>query len=144
MNFSRRGFIGFLATVSGGALAGEKIPTEAAAATSPPVPTPAPTVPVSPPLTGPGAKLREALRRRLGDDIYTSWFQTLEIEGFDGQTLTLSFPIKFLRNWIHSHWHDELLACCRAEFAGAQQVNLILRQPGSRFRERLHRELGPR
>ena len=40
MVFSRRGFIGFLTAVSGSLVAGVKIPTEAAAATSPPAPLP--------------------------------------------------------------------------------------------------------
>lgn len=128
MDFSRRGFIGFLAALSGGALAGGRVATEAVAATLPPVPTPGPLLPVSPALTDPGAKLREALRQRLGDDIYTSWLQRLEIEGFDGQTLTVSLPVKFLRNWVKSHWPDELLECCRAEFPSLQYVDLVVRQ----------------
>jgi chromosomal replication initiator protein len=131
MEFSRRGFIGFLTALTGSVIAGAKIPEPAAAATPSPVPAPPAPTAVPSPLVGPGAKLREALRARLGEDIYLSWFQTLELEGFDGETVTVSLPVKFLRNWIKSHYADDLLACCRAEFAGAQHVNLVLRQPGS-------------
>jgi chromosomal replication initiator protein len=70
------------------------------------------------------------LRARLGDDIYTSWFNALEFDGFDGKTVTVSVPVKFLRNWIQSHYLDDLLTCCRAEFKAAERVEVVLRQPG--------------
>ena len=78
-----------------------------------------------------GQKVRAMLRARLGEDIYTSWFNALEFESFDGRTVRSSVPVKFLRNWIQSHYSDDLLACCAAEFKGAERVEVSLRQPGS-------------
>jgi chromosomal replication initiator protein len=80
---------------------------------------------------GKGAKVRALLRASLGDDIYSSWFTALEFDEFDGKTVTVSVPVKFLRKWIQSHYIDELLKCCKAEFKTAQHVEVILRQPGS-------------
>lgn len=77
-----------------------------------------------------GKKVHAALKARLGDDIYTSWFKTLDFDGFDGKTVTASVPVKFLRNWIQSHYIDDLLACSRLEFKGAERVDVQLRQPG--------------
>ena len=71
------------------------------------------------------------LKARLGEDIFTSWFNALEFDSFDGKTVRTSVPVKFLRNWITSHYSEDLLACCRAEFKGAEQVEVALRQPGS-------------
>src|SRR5262245_24186561 len=51
-----------------------------------------------------GVKVRATLRARLGDDIYTSWFNALEFDEFDGKTVKVSVPVKFLRNWIQSHY----------------------------------------
>ena len=67
-----------------------------------------------------GEKTRAMLRARLGDDIFTSWFHTIEFEGFDAKTVKVSVPVKFLKTWIQSHYSDDLLACCRAEFKGAK------------------------
>ncbi len=78
---------------------------------------------------GSGQKVRAMLRARLGDDIFTSWFNTLEFESFDGRLVRMSVPVKFLRNWIGSHYAEELLTCCQAEFAGAERVEVVLRQP---------------
>jgi chromosomal replication initiator protein len=79
-----------------------------------------------------GQKTRAMLRARLGDDIFSSWFHALEFESFDAKTVKVSVPVKFLRTWIQSHYADDLLACCRAEFKGAEKVDVVLRQPGAR------------
>ncbi|HET6321392.1 MAG TPA: chromosomal replication initiator protein DnaA [Hyphomicrobium sp.] len=78
-----------------------------------------------------GQKVRAMLRARLGDDIFTSWFNALDFESFDGGTVKFSVPVKFLRTWIQSHYSEDLLACCRAEFKGAEKVEVVLRQPGN-------------
>ena len=82
-------------------------------------------------IDGRGGKVRAALRARLGDDIFSSWFNALEFESFDGKTVKVSVPVKFLRNWIQSHYIDDLLSCCRLEFGSAENVDVVLRQPGS-------------
>jgi chromosomal replication initiator protein len=77
-----------------------------------------------------GFKARTLLRARLGDEIFNSWFNSLEIDGFEDGVVKASVPVKFLRNWIQSHYSDALLACCQAEFAGAERVDVTLRTPG--------------
>ena len=42
----------------------------------------------------------------------------------------LTVPIKFLKSWIQSHYADDLLECCAAEFSGAERVDLVVRQYG--------------
>ena len=79
---------------------------------------------------GRGTKVRATLRARLGEEVYESWFKALEFDGFDGKTVKVSVPVKFLRNWIQSHYLDELLMCCRVEFKSAERVEVVLRQPG--------------
>ncbi len=79
-----------------------------------------------------GQKTRAMLRARLGDDIFSSWFHAIEFESFEDKTVKVSVPVKFLRTWIQSHYADDLLACCRAEFKGAEKVDVTLRQPGGR------------
>jgi chromosomal replication initiator protein len=79
-----------------------------------------------------GQKTRAMLRARLGDDVFSSWFHALEFESFEGKTVKVSVPVKFLKTWIQSHYSDDLLACCRAEFDGAEKVDVSLRVPGGR------------
>src|SRR5262249_15666819 len=77
-----------------------------------------------------GDRVRAMLRVRFGDDIYSSWFASMEFEEFDGRVVRASVPVKFLKNWIQSHYSDDLLQCCAAEFAGVERVDVALRQPG--------------
>lgn len=77
-----------------------------------------------------GAKVRKLLRASLGEDVFTSWFNALEFDAFDGERLQVSVPVKFLRNWIQSHYLDKVLECCKAEFEGVTSVDVVLRTPG--------------
>ncbi|MEZ5898945.1 MAG: chromosomal replication initiator protein DnaA [Hyphomicrobium sp.] len=80
---------------------------------------------------GRGAKVRAMLRAQLGEDIYSSWFNAMEFDGFDGRVVKVSVPVKFLRTWIQAHYSEQLLAACRSEFANAERVEVIWRQPGA-------------
>ena len=60
--------------------------------------------------------MRAMLRAQLGEDIYSSWFGTMEFENFDGRVVRTSVPVKFLQNWIQSHYADNLLQCCKEQF----------------------------
>src|SRR5690606_20170075 len=76
-----------------------------------------------------GQKVRKMLRAQLGEDVYTSWFHSMEFEHFDGKTVRVTVPVKFLKNWIQSHYSEALLTCCAAEFEGVERVEVALRQP---------------
>jgi len=77
-----------------------------------------------------GQKVRAALRASLGEEVYTSWFNAMEFQGFDGATLKVTVPVKFLKNWIQTHYTDQLLRCAAVEFKGVEKVDVLLRQPG--------------
>ncbi|MCH9808144.1 MAG: chromosomal replication initiator protein DnaA [Alphaproteobacteria bacterium] len=76
-----------------------------------------------------GQKVRTLLRKRLGEDVYTSWFNAIEFDAFENGVVEVSVPVKFLRNWIQTHYIADLLECCQAEFKGAEKVEVKLRQP---------------
>jgi chromosomal replication initiator protein len=80
---------------------------------------------------GRGQKVRAMLRAQLGDEIYSSWFKSLEFESFDGRIVKVSVPVKFVRNWIQEHYAERLLHCARVEFATAERVEVVWRQPGA-------------
>jgi len=83
------------------------------------------------PAEGRGAKIKALLKHKLGEDIYSSWFNAMEVDGFDGRTVKVSVPVKFLRTWIQAHYADQLLASCKAEFKDAERVEVVWRQPGT-------------
>ena len=76
-----------------------------------------------------GQRVRALLRVRLGEDVFSTWFNTLEFDAFENGSVRFSVPVKFLRNWIHSHYAEDLLACAKQEFPEAKRVEVALRQP---------------
>jgi len=71
------------------------------------------------------------LRARVGEEVFTSWFKSLNFENVHGPTIHVSVATKFLRNWIQNHYQDDLLACCQAEFKAVELVDVHMREPGS-------------
>ena len=82
-------------------------------------------------IEGRGQKIRTMLKARLGREIYDSWFTAMEFDSFDGRTLKVSVPVKFVRNWIHEHYSEPLLQCARAEFSSIERAEVVWRQPGA-------------
>lgn len=74
-------------------------------------------------------KIRAVLRARLGEEVYSSWFSSMEFEAVEGDTIWTSVPVKFLRNWIQNHYLDDVLAACQTEFTDAERIEVTLRQP---------------
>lgn len=66
--------------------------------------------------------LHERLRNRLGRAVFDEWFDGLECRRLEGTTLVVSVPIKFLANWIRSHYEVELTECAVAELPIVQRV----------------------
>jgi hypothetical protein len=75
--------------------------------------------------------IRKLLLARVGEEAYVSWFKLIEFEGFDGRTVTVSTPVKFIRNWIRQHFSDDLLSCCRHACSGADSVDVVWRRSGT-------------
>jgi chromosomal replication initiator protein len=76
-----------------------------------------------------GQRVRATLKARLGEDVFSSWFHSLEFQSFDGRTLKASVPVKFLKTWIQTHYADALLSSCAVEFKGVERVEIVQRQP---------------
>ncbi|MGE0627101.1 MAG: chromosomal replication initiator protein DnaA [Hyphomicrobiaceae bacterium] len=82
-------------------------------------------------VNGRGQKARAVLRGMLGDEVISAWFAAMEFDSFEDGVVRLSFPTKFLKTWIQSHYVEQLLDACKSEFTGAEAVEIVLRQPGT-------------
>ena len=82
-------------------------------------------------MEGRSAKVRAVLKAQLGEDIYSSWFNAMEFDSFDGRVVKVSVPVKFLRTWILSHYSDQLLTACKSGFKTVERVEVLWRQPGT-------------
>src|SRR3954467_2852551 len=69
-------------------------------------------------------RVKERLKAEVGDDIYSSWFGRMDLDGLEGESVKLSVPTRFLKSWIQSHYAERLLACCQAEQPSISRIEL--------------------
>jgi len=72
-------------------------------------------------------RVKGRLRTEIGEDVYSSWFARMDLEGLESGTARLSVPTRFLKSWIQSHYAERLLACWQAEQNEVNRVELIVR-----------------
>jgi chromosomal replication initiator protein len=72
-------------------------------------------------------RVKDRLRAEVGDDVYSSWFARMELDGSEGETVKLSVPTRFLKSWIQSHYAERVLACWQAEHPSYMRVELMVR-----------------
>jgi chromosomal replication initiator protein len=73
------------------------------------------------------SRVKQRLRAELGDDVFSSWFARIEVEGLDEESVRLSVPTRFLKSWIQSHYAERVFACWKSERAGLRRVELNVR-----------------
>src|SRR5215469_15003788 len=72
-------------------------------------------------------RVKDQLRSERGDDVFTSWFGRMELDGVDKGVVRLSVPTRFLRNWIQSHYSEKVLTRWQAEEADVTRLELSVR-----------------
>src|SRR5215813_12913512 len=50
------------------------------------------------------SRVKGRLRAEVGEDVFSSWFARMELEGVEIDTVRLSVPTRFLKSWIQSHY----------------------------------------
>ncbi|HWV51827.1 chromosomal replication initiator protein DnaA [Pseudorhodoplanes sp.] len=73
------------------------------------------------------SRVKGRLKAEVGDDIFSSWFARMDLEGVEKDTARLSVPTRFLKSWIQSHYSDRVLRCWQAEEHGVQRIELTVR-----------------
>jgi len=72
-------------------------------------------------------RVKERLRAEVGEDIFTSWFARMDLEGIDGDTVRLSVATRFLKTWIQSHYGEKVLLCWQAADAALRRIDIVVR-----------------
>src|ERR1700747_1842924 len=75
------------------------------------------------------------LRSSVGEDVYTSWFARMDLEGVKDESVRLSVPTRFLKSWIQAHYAERVLSAWQAEMPEVHRIDLSVR---SAMRGTLH------
>jgi chromosomal replication initiator protein len=77
-------------------------------------------------------RVKRRLRAELGEDVYTSWFARLELDGVSDGVANLTVPTRFLKSWIEAHYIDRVLTTYRAEDSGIERLSVTVRGSAAR------------
>src|SRR5579871_4702349 len=73
------------------------------------------------------SRVKQRLRAEVGEDIFSSWFARMDLDGVDEDAVRLTVPTRFLRSWIQAHYAERLLACWKAEQPRIRRVEIGVR-----------------
>ncbi|MCL2713072.1 MAG: chromosomal replication initiator protein DnaA [Alphaproteobacteria bacterium] len=73
------------------------------------------------------SRVKGRLRSTVGEDVYTSWFARMDLEGVHDESVKLSVPTRFLKSWIQSHYAERVLSCWQAEMPEVHRIDLTVR-----------------
>ncbi|MGI8525952.1 MAG: chromosomal replication initiator protein DnaA [Pseudolabrys sp.] len=73
------------------------------------------------------SRVKGRLRAEVGDDVYSSWFASMSMDGVEDGTVRLSVPTRFLKSWIQSHYAERVLACWQSEENKVNRIELTVR-----------------
>src|SRR3989454_8833014 len=54
------------------------------------------------------SRVKQRLRAEVGDDIFSSWFARMDLDGLDDDVVRLSVPTRFLKSWIQAHYAERV------------------------------------
>src|ERR1041385_7712963 len=73
------------------------------------------------------SRVKGRLRSSVGEDVYTSWFARMDLEGVQDESVHLSVPTRFLKSWIQAHYAERVLSAWQAELPEVHRVDLTVR-----------------
>ncbi len=73
------------------------------------------------------SRVKGRLRSSVGEDIYSSWFARMDLEGVQDESVRLSVPTRFLKSWIQAHYAERVLTCWQAEMPEVHRIDLMVR-----------------
>jgi chromosomal replication initiator protein len=73
------------------------------------------------------SRVKKRLHAELGEDIFSSWFASMDFVTTDGITVRLSVPTLFLKSWVQAHYIDRVLGYWQAAEPNIKRIELIVR-----------------
>ena len=72
-------------------------------------------------------RTRQRLRAELGEDVFSSWFKSMDLDDIDGQVARVSVPTRFLKSWIETHYRDRVTLRLSEEWGESLRLDVVVR-----------------
>ena len=77
-------------------------------------------------LPGQWARVRSRLRAEYGEAAYRSWLKPLTLSGLSGESVQLSVPTRFMRDWVEAQYGERLVNLWATENSNVKKVDILL------------------
>ena len=77
-------------------------------------------------------KVKIKLKKQVGETAYNNWLKQLSYNSSEKDTLSVSVPTKFLRDWIATHYADTIKAICKDHHPELIALKIVVKQYGGR------------
>lgn len=72
--------------------------------------------------------LKAALHTDIGDTAFRSWIAPLEISTYSGHTLEIAAPSRLIRDWVRSHYQDQIKMLWERQGLPVDRIEVISRR----------------
>ena len=76
--------------------------------------------------------LKKDLKKIVGDTAYNNWLKQLSFISNKENTITLSVPTKFLRDWIVNNYSDKIKIECNKYIENIEAIKFVVKPVGGR------------
>ena len=77
--------------------------------------------------------LKKDLKKIVGDTAYNNWLKQLSLISIEENTITLSVPTKFLRDWIVNNYADKIKNECKKYIKEIDIIKFLVKPIGGRI-----------
>ena len=74
-------------------------------------------------------RVQARLQSELGETTFRSWLKPLLLIEASEEKLLLGVPTRFMREWVVSHYQNDLRRCWQEELPGLQQLDIVVQRP---------------
>ena len=79
------------------------------------------------------SSLKKDLKKIVGDTAYNNWLKKLGFLSLETNTITLSVPTKFLRDWIVNHYADKIKSHFKELSSNIEVLKIVVKPVGGRI-----------
>lgn len=73
-------------------------------------------------------KVHSGMRKEFGEAIFRSWLKPLSLQAFYHGTMEVSVPTRFMRDWIQTHYAEQILAMCSQANDTVKKLQIVVVQ----------------
>ena len=82
-------------------------------------------------------QIKDKIRELIGDEetqkFYNNWLKKIDFLSLENNTITLSVPTKFLRDWIVNHYADKIKSQCKKSNSNIEVLKIVVKPIGGRI-----------